>query len=116
MSTWTYGQARSTTPPARPMPTTDTHDYQPRHPETAKLAERVFSSQARAGRAYGGIKGYNGKPGGWIYNQQGRVLAQGWAALVNHHVYYDKLAKGYRFGGVALRKLDEYLDRQAAQA
>lgn len=106
---WTYGQPRERILPVA-APPAPKGDYQPRHPETRKLAERVFASQARAGRAYGGIKGYNGRPGGWIYTTTGNVLCHGWASLVSMHVHYDREAKGYRFGARALRRLDEWLD------
>ena len=114
---WTYGQPRGTAGPAGPsIPVRTGHvKYEARNPEVAKLAAKVFTTQGAAGRAVGKVRGYTGRAGGWIYAPNGATVCQGWASVANHLVRWDDDAKGYRLGELALRRLDDYLDRQAAQ-
>lgn len=58
---------------------------------------------ARLARAWAEHFGYKGKPGGWIYDDNGRPVVQGWAGLAQRLI-----ARGYIEPGVGVhwRRVD----------
>jgi hypothetical protein len=51
-----------------------------------------FSGADKATRDWGKAQGYEGRPGGWIYDLGGRVKGQGWGSLTR----YASTVKGIR--------------------
>lgn len=82
---------------------------------------RDFPSQETIGRAIGALTGAAGRKGGWIYDQKGRPICQGWASFAHERAgtvrhgetctSFDYVAgKGYRIREEGLRRVARYLD------
>jgi hypothetical protein len=53
-------------------------------PSADTLVKATLGAVAeKRGKAWGKSHGYVGRPGGWIYNAQGRKITQGWWSFYN---------------------------------
>ena len=99
------------------------------HRDACRLvAEKLahpFPSQEAMGKAIGALTGATGRKGGWIYDEKGNPMTQGWASYAHSWVgtrsgatstlNYQK-GVGYTIGEVGLRRIAGSLDRRARKA
>lgn len=93
--------------------------------DVAEHLTHYFPSQEAMGRAIGRLTGVTGRAGGWIYDEKGNPMCQGWASYahswVGRHsggtstIGYVK-GRGYLIGEVGLRRIAGSLDRKARKA
>lgn len=93
--------------------------------QVAEHLTRYFPSQEALGRAIGRLTGVAGRAGGWIYDDTGAPLCQGWASYAHlwvgsrsggvSTITYDK-DHGYLASETGLRRVAAHLDRKARKA